>query len=98
VTNPVQSQHEIWSLRHPVRRISRGKIFRIILAAEANIVWSINDWASTNRSDTAHESELNLWFADFPTAKWPDGAKITFTCFWKGEQRWEGRNWQVSAL
>jgi glucoamylase len=97
VVNPVQSRHEIWSLRHPLRRISRGKILRIILAAEASIVWSTDDWARTNRSDTIHESGLNLWFADFPTAEWPAGSVFMFTSFWKRDQRWEGRNWQVSV-
>jgi len=96
VVNPVQSRHEIWSLRHRSQRVSRGKILRIILAAEATIVWSTDDWARTNRSDTAHESGLNLWFADFPTAELPEGSVFTFTSFWKRDQRWEGRNWQVS--
>src|SRR5258708_26631859 len=45
VATPVRSRHEIWSLRHPLRRVSRGKILRIILAAEATVVWSTDDWA-----------------------------------------------------
>ncbi len=98
VVNPVQSRHEIWSLRHPLRRMPRGKILRILLAAEATIVWSTDDWARTNRTDTIHESGLNLWFADFPTAEWAGGSVIAFTCFWKRDQRWEGRNWQVNVL
>ena|SRR5437016_1676991 len=69
---------------------------RIILAAGATIVWSTDDWARTNRLDTTHESGLNLWFADFPTAELPEGSVFTFTSFWKRDQRWEGRNWQVS--
>jgi len=97
VVNPVQSKHEIWSLRHPLRHISRGKILRIILAAEATIVWSTDDWTHTNRTDTAHEGGLNLWFADFPTADWAMNSVISFTFFWKRDQRWEGRNWQVSV-
>jgi glucoamylase len=97
VVNPVQSRYEIWSLRHPLRRVAHGKILRIILAAEATIVWSTDDWARTNQLDTTHESELNLWFADFLTADWPGDSVITFTCFWKREQRSEGQNWQVSV-
>ena len=77
VVNPVQSRHEIWSLRHPLRRMARGKILRIILPAEATIVWSTDGWARTNRSDTTLESELNLSFADFPTAEWPVGSVIS---------------------
>ena len=69
-----------------------------ILAAEAAIVGSIDNWASTNQSDAVHESGLNLWFADFPTAKWPKGSVMTFIFFWKRDQRWEGRKWQVNIL
>jgi len=71
---------------------------RIILAAEANIVWSTDNWARTDQSATIHQDELNLWFADFPTADWPIGSVFAFTFFWKAEQRWEDRNWQVNIL
>jgi glucoamylase len=98
VAKPVASRHEIWTLRHPLRRVPRGKILRVILAAEATIVWSTDGWVRTRKSETAHESGLNLWFADFPTAEWPGGSVLAFTCFWKRDQRWQGHNWQVSVL
>jgi len=98
VANPARSRHEIWSLRHPLRRVSRGKTLRIILAAEATIVWSTDEWLRANRLDAAHQSELNLWFADFQTAEWPAGSVFAFTCFWKRDHRWEGQNWNVSVL
>src|SRR5881409_3256245 len=98
VVNPVQSKYEIWSLRYPLRRVSRGKILRIIVASEATIVWSMGEWARTNLLDTIHESRLNLWFADFPTADWPSGSVFAFTFFWKRDQRWESRSWQLSML
>jgi len=98
VANPVPSRHEIWTLRHPVRRVSRGKILRIILAAEAAINWSADAWAHTNTSDTTAEEELNLWYADFPTADWPAGSVLSFTFFWKRARRWQGHNWEVSVL
>jgi glucoamylase len=97
VVNPVQSGYEIWTLRHPLCRVSRGKILRVILAAEATVVWSTDNWARTNESHTSHQGQLNLWFADFPTIEWPAGAVFTFTCFWKRDQRSEGRGWQVSV-
>jgi glucoamylase len=97
VVNPVQSRYEIWTLRHPLRRVPRGKILRIILAAEARIVWSRDNWAKTNESPTTHASELDLSFADFPTAEWPVDSVLAFTFFWKRDQRWENRNWQVTV-
>jgi glucoamylase len=97
VVNRVQSRYEFWTLRHPLRHVPRGKILRIILAEEASIVWSIDDWARTNKSDT-HSPGKMLWFADFPTADWPIDSVLAFTFFWKRDQRWEGRNWQLSIL
>jgi glucoamylase len=96
VQNPVKSRYEIWTLRHSLRRMSRGKILRIIVASEATVVWSMDDWMHTKELDTTHQNELNLWFADFPTTDWPVGSVLTFTFFWKRDQRWENRNWQVS--
>ena len=98
VVNPVQSQYEIWTLRHPLRRMSRGKILRIILAGQATVVWSTDGGAHTNLLDTIHESRLDLWFTDFPTADWLAGSTLTFTFFWKRDQRWEGRDWQISVV
>ncbi|MGA7275329.1 MAG: glycoside hydrolase family 15 protein, partial [Candidatus Udaeobacter sp.] len=98
VVNPVQSHYEIWNVSHPLRRVSHGKILRIILAAEATIVWSTDDWARKNESHTTHQDELNLWFADFPSADWLGGSVFSFTFFWQRDQRWEGRNWQVDIL
>jgi len=97
VVNPVQSRYEIWTLRHPLRRVMRGKILRIILAAEAIVVWSTDNWARPNESDTTHQDELNLWFADFPAPEWPSGSVFAFTLFWKRDQRWDNRTWQISV-
>jgi glucoamylase len=96
VLNPLPSRYEIWSLRYPVQRVYRGKILRIILAAPATIVWSTNDWARTDQLDVTHETELNLWYADFATAEWPHVSVLAFTFFWHRDQRWEERNWQVN--
>jgi len=98
VANPVESGHEIWSVRHPMRRMHRGKILRIILAAEATVVWSTDAWVRANKTDTALESGLNLWFLDFSTRDWPSGTVFSFTLYWKRDQRWQGRNWDVSIL
>jgi glucoamylase len=96
VANPVASWHEIWTFRHPLRRMAYGKTLRIIVATDAATVWSANDWASTNKAETAHIGALNLWYVDLPTVVCPDGSTIQFTFFWKEAQRWEGRNYSVA--
>src|SRR5215467_10142904 len=49
--NPVKSQYEIWSLRHPLRHAARGKILRIVLGDRATIVWSRDAWAHPNKTE-----------------------------------------------
>ena len=98
VANPVQSGHEIWSVRHPIRRMHRGKILRLILATEATVVWSTDGWARVNKADTALESGLNLWFFDFSTTDCTSGTVFSFTLYGKRDHRWQGRNWDVSIL
>ena len=98
VAKPVECRHEIWTLRHSLRKIPRGKILRIILQTDASVVWSNDDWTHSNRSEMTLEHGLNLWYADFPTAEWPAGATFTFTFFWKHEHRWEGNNWQIRLV
>jgi glucoamylase len=97
VVNPVASRHEIWSFRHPLRRMPPGKILRLIVAADATVVWTANHWASTNKADATPVSALNVWFADLPTEDCPDGSAVEFTFFWKETQRWEGRNYSVAV-
>jgi glucoamylase len=97
VVNPVKSLHEMWSVRHSIRQMPPGQVLRLIVAADATIVWSANGWASTNQSDSTPISALGVWFADLPTEACPDGSVIEFTFFWKEAQRWEGRNYSVAV-
>jgi glucoamylase len=96
VLNPVQNRHEIWSFRHQRRQMRSRKTLRVIVAANATIVWSGDHWASTKKSDTISCNGLNLWFADLQTAELPSDSAVEFTFFWIDAQRWEGRNWQIT--
>ena len=97
VVHPVQSTHEMWSLRHPLRRLPLGQTLRLIVAANATIVWSADGWASNHQADPTLITTLELWFADLPTAACPEGSVIEFTLFWKETRRWEGRNYSVTV-
>jgi hypothetical protein len=77
--------------------MSPGKLLRLIVAAGAAVAWSADNWASTNRLDTAHHSTLDLWFADLPTEACLDGAVIQFTFLWQEADRPEGRNFSVKV-
>jgi glucoamylase len=95
VVNPVRHMYEMWSARHSIRRMPPGQILRLIVAADTTILWSTNDWASTNKAEATHISALNVWFANLPTENCSDDSVIEFTFFWKAAQRWEDRNYSV---
>ena len=97
VVHRTKHSHEMWSARHPIRRMPRGRTLRLIVVADADIVWSANDWGSANTTKTSAMGELNLWFADLPTENCPEGSSIQFTFFWKEGGRWEGRNYSVAV-
>jgi glucoamylase len=92
VVNPPKYHHEVWTFHHAVHRMACGKKLRLIVAADATIVWSLDGWASTHRNDTTPVSALNLWVIDLPTE---ERDLVEFTFFWKEAQRWEGRNFSV---
>jgi glucoamylase len=97
VVNPVINLREMWSARHPIRRMPTGKILRLIVGADANVVWSADGWASTNKTDATRITALDMWFVDLPTENFLDGSVIEFTFFWKETRCWEGRNYSVAV-
>jgi glucoamylase len=98
VVNRVRSRHEIWTLRHPIRRIPQGKTLRVILPADAVIVWTTDNWKRSNESEADHLDDLNLWFLDLPTAELTGKSQVEFTFFWTREKQWEGRNFRVEVV
>ncbi len=96
VAKPVPSRHEIWTLNHPLWHLPARKTLRVILAAQATIVWTEDNWGTKNSVEMTHNESFDLWFADVATSKLPSGTMVEFTFFWPADQRWENRNWQVA--
>lgn len=98
VVHPVRHQHEMWSTHHPIRHMADGHTLRLILEADAAILWTTDGWVSSHDSDSTPVSVLRISNADLPTHGCPAGNCIEFTFFWKGTQQWEGRNYAVTVL
>jgi len=97
VVSRARHAHEMWSASHSIRQLPQGKILRLIVVADATIVWTANAWSTTNHADVTQLGALNIWFADLPTEKFSVGSVIEFTFCWKDGQRWEGKNYCVSV-
>ena len=96
VVKPVASRFEMWTMRHQIRRVPRGKTLRVILAREASMVWTDDGWAQNHQKETQICAGLNLWYADFATENLREGAELEFTFFWKSSLQWEGRNFKIT--
>jgi glucoamylase len=95
VREPFPIRREMWGFRYPLRSIPRGRNLRIVVAAKATVVWSIDGWTSSTRSATDKVNDLNLWFTDLPTEGLPSESVVEFTFYWETAEHWEGQNWQV---
>jgi glucoamylase len=93
VVHPKANYYEIWSLRHALRRMPKGKTLRIVVSSAATIHVSVDGWANKRMIETQENKLLNLWFADIQA----ENAHIDFTFFWKESAQWEGRNFQVEV-
>ena len=94
--NKLSNNYEIWSSRHQLRWIPPGKILRLIISDEADVVWTSDKWEHTNNSTTIRNRLLNLWYYDFPSDRLNKGGSVDFTFLWKASNKWEGKNFSVS--
>jgi glucoamylase len=97
VATASKSSLEIWSFHHAIRRIPAGKKLRLVLGADATVVWSGDDWTNVERFEVMAITSLKLWFVDLPVEKSPTDSSVQFTFYWKEAQHWEGRNFAVGV-
>jgi glucoamylase len=97
VTQPRGSHFEIWTFRHRIRRIPRGKTLRLIIGAAAVVEFTTDEWQKRRDCKTQPSGLPDLHFADLPTAELPACAAVEFTFRWIEGNKWEGRNFRVTV-
>jgi glucoamylase len=80
--------------RRQIRQIPAGKSLRITSAARFQVIWTADNWQTTHCLDSTQVGYAGS-YADLPTSPEQTGA-LSFTLFWPDENRWEGRNFEVS--
>ncbi|MGI8821278.1 MAG: glycoside hydrolase family 15 protein [Chthoniobacterales bacterium] len=98
VVAPGPNRFEMWTLRQRTRRVAAGRTLRVIVAAEAIVRWTADEWKTPNETEAGASGLPSLWFADLPTRDLPAGAVVEFTFFWREEARWEGENFRVQIV
>ncbi|MGH9616159.1 MAG: glycoside hydrolase family 15 protein [Acidobacteriaceae bacterium] len=85
---------EICKRDHLLARIGPGKTLRVIESSPFRVVWSQDGW-KTNQTTESKDVCGSVCYADIPIRK-QAGGNLSFTFYWTEQNRWEGRNYDVS--
>ena len=88
------SRMEIFQLSRPISAMVQGGTFRIIDARPFQVTWTVDDWATTIHTESTVVGPPGS-FADICISPQTTGTLI-FTLYWPGQDRWLGRNVEVS--
>lgn len=90
-----ESRIEVFKvLRRQIREMTAGKTLRITSAERFQVTWSRDGWQTKDILDSTQLGYAGS-YADLPTTPDQTGS-LAFTLFWPDENRWEGRNFEVS--
>jgi glucoamylase len=86
---------EIWKINRQPRSIAAGMTLRIQAADGFVLRWTNNEWREVHDSPST-PTEVEIEFVDIDVPK-EQRAPLHFTFYWPGEDRWEGRDFQVAV-
>lgn len=89
-----RSRTEIFRTTRPVSAMTEGGTLRIVDSTPFEAVWSCDNWATKNRKSSLEVGHPGS-FVDLASQP-GKGGSLVFTLFWPGENRWAGRNYEVS--
>lgn len=92
-----EASFQIWTKEQRRGRVHTGKNLRIDLPEPARIRWSADDWHTTEDCETV-DSNLGVHYAVLNVAGNAPGAKIRFTFYWTGTQKWEGHDFEATVV
>ncbi len=86
---------EIFQQNRPVEILPAGHILRILDRDAFRVVWSTDDWQTTNHTESKSVGYPGF-FADVSTSAAQAGS-LVFTLFWPQQGRWLGKNYTVAV-
>jgi glucoamylase len=89
-----QSRMEIFRTTRPISAMVAGGTLRIVDPELFTVIWTADNWATTNSTDANPIDSFGA-FADIAATAEQAGS-IAFTLFWPGSHRWLGRNYEVA--
>ena len=90
-----RTRFEIWKSTRQVRFMRVGELLRVYGDSPFTLRWSSDRWKTVNDSKSTHNA-LQLHYVDLKSASDRAGV-ISFTFLWTEDNRWEGRNYEVTV-
>jgi glucoamylase len=87
---------EVWKPTRHVRCMHPGEMLRVQGHCPFRLHWSSDNWQTAKDTDS-HRNALGIDYADLKDVMTEAGACVRFTLFWIEENRWEGRDYEVTA-
>jgi glucoamylase len=87
---------EVWKPTRHVRFLHAGETLRIQGGGPFRLHWSSDRWQTVNDTDS-HRNALEIDYVDIKDVLTSPGAAVHFTMFWIEDNRWEGRDYEVTA-
>jgi glucoamylase len=87
---------EVWTFNRRVRFMHPGEMLRVIGEARFSLRWTSDHWASAHDS-ASQANSLDIHHVDLIKLATTSGMSIEFTFFWIDANRWEGRNYIITA-
>ncbi len=91
-----RKQLEVWKPNRHVRFMKSSETLRIHGQAPFLLHWSVDGWTTVQNTESTQNS-LNISYVDLDGLATPIGTEVRFTFFWKNENRWEGKDYLVTA-
>lgn len=91
-----RKQLEVWKPNRHVRFMNANETLRIHGQGPFMLHWSADGWATVQDTDSIQNS-LKISYVDLTELATPAGTEVRFTFFWKDENRWEGKDYLVTA-
>ncbi len=89
-----QSRIEIFRVNRPITTMMPGSTLRVTDRSRFQVVWSLDDWASTHRTDSRQVGAPGS-YADICVTPEVAGS-LRFTLHWPAEGRWLGHDYEVT--
>jgi glucoamylase len=87
---------EVWKPTRHVRFMHAGEFLRVQGNAPFRLHWSGDNWQTVNDTDSRRNA-LKIDYVDLKDVMTKAGTCVRFTLFWTEDNRWEGRDYEVTA-